>query len=113
MVTWIQEDLQASSTACSRDRPMSESKRSSSSRSCLRWRHRARPRLMSASHADGLCQSHSNPANGFEADMPYWVVQVVVPQACLTSEKWSETTLGCVTADRAVADGPNIMAVSR
>src|SRR5712664_2846173 len=34
-------------------------------------------------------------------------------RTCLTSEKWSETTLGCVTADRAVADGPNIMAVSR
>src|SRR5216684_9341547 len=34
-------------------------------------------------------------------------------RTCLTSEKRSETTLGCVTADRAVADGPNIMAVSR
>src|SRR3954463_16135322 len=31
-------------------------------------------------------------------------------RTCLTSVKRSETTLGCMTADRAVGDGPNIHA---
>jgi hypothetical protein len=44
--------------------------------------------------------------------MPYRV-QAVLPQDMSHLREWSETTLGCVTADRAVADGPNIMAVSR
>src|SRR5258705_7707908 len=33
-------------------------------------------------------------------------------RTCLTSVKRSETTLGCMTADRAVVDGPDIHAVS-
>jgi hypothetical protein len=53
-----------------------------------------------------------SPAKGFEADVSYWV-QAVLPQDMSHLREWSETTLGCVTADRAVADGPNIMAVSR
>jgi len=81
MVRRIHEDLQAFSTASSRDRPISASKWSLSSRSCRRWCRRSQPRLTLANHTDGLCQSHSNPANGFEAGMSYEVdVQVVLPQ---------------------------------
>ena len=47
-------------------------------------------------------------ANSFEAGISQKVMVKEMPSQDMSHlRKWSETTLGCVTAERAVADGPS------
>jgi hypothetical protein len=73
-------DLRTSSTAVL-DRPMSASRWSSSSRSCLHWYRRSHPCAIPASHASGIFQDHLKSGDKDEAASRLLVeLQIVLPQ---------------------------------
>jgi hypothetical protein len=99
-------DLRASSTAIL-DRPMSASRWSSSSRSCLHWYRRCHPSVIRVSHASGAVQDHLRPENKGEAASRLLVeLQIVLPQDMFHHRNGAKQRLAA-GAHRAVVTGPS------
>jgi hypothetical protein len=100
------EDLRTFSTSVL-DRPISASKWSSSSRSCLYSYRRSNHRAIPVSHASGLFQDH--PRSGNAGEVPSSVVaelQVVLPQDMFLLRNGAKQRLAA-GAHRAVVNGPS------
>jgi hypothetical protein len=99
-------DLRTSSTAVL-DRPMSASRWSSSSRSCLYWYRRSHPSAIPASQASGLCHDHLRSGNETEAVLRLLVeLPIVLPQDMFHLRNGAKQRLAA-GAHRAVVNGPS------
>src|ERR1700694_3677481 len=102
-------DLRTSSTAVL-NRPMSASKWSSSSRSCLHWYRRSHPRAIPASHANGIFQDHLR--SGSDGDATSRVeLQIVLPHDMFHLRKGAKQRLAA-GAHRAVVTGPSALCIT-
>ena len=104
-------DLRTSSTAVL-DRPMSASRWSSSSRSCLHWYRRSHPCAIPASHASGIFQDHLRSGNEVGAASRLLVdLQVVLPQDMFHLRDGAKQRLAA-GAHRAVVNGPSAFCIT-
>jgi hypothetical protein len=104
-------DLRTSSTAVL-DRPMSASRWSSSSRSCLRWYRRSHPSAMPASHASGIFQDHlRSGSDGDAASRVLVELQIVLPHATFHLRNGAKQRLAA-GAHRAVVTGPSAFCIT-
>src|SRR5712671_3850487 len=104
-------DLRTSSTAVL-DRPMSASRWSSSSRSCLHWYRRSHPCAIPASHASGIFQNHLRSGDKGEAASRVLVeLQVVLPQDMFHLRNGAKQRLAA-GAHRAVVNGPSAFSIT-
>jgi hypothetical protein len=99
-------DLRASSTAVL-DKPISASRWSSSSKSCLHWCRRSKLSAIPASHASGIFQDHLKSGNEGEAAWRVLVeMGVVLPQDMFHLHNGAKQRLAA-GAHRAVVNGPS------
>jgi hypothetical protein len=99
-------DLRTSSTS-DLDRPMSASRWSSSSRSCLHWYRRSHPSAIPASHASGIFQDNLWSGNkGEAASRLLGELQIVLPQDMFHLRNGAKQRLAA-GAHRAVVSGPS------
>jgi hypothetical protein len=99
-------DLRTSSTAVL-DRPMSASRWSSSSRSCLHWYRRSHRSAIPASQASGIFEDHLRSENADEAASRLLVEsQIVLPQDMFHLRNGVKQRLAA-GAHRAVVNGPS------
>jgi hypothetical protein len=104
-------DLRTSSTAVL-DRPMSASRWSSSSRSCLHWYRRSHPCAIPASHASGIFQNHLRSGDKGEAASRLLVeLQIVLPQDMFHLRNGAKQRLAA-GAHRAVVNGPSAFCIT-
>jgi hypothetical protein len=104
-------DLRTSSTAVL-DRPMSASRWSSSSRSCLHWYRRSHPRAIPASHASGIFQDHlRSGSDGDAASRVLVELQIVLPHAMFHLRNGAKQRLAA-GAHRAVVTGPSAFCIT-
>jgi hypothetical protein len=104
-------DLRTSSTAVL-DRPMSASRWSSSSRSCLHWYRRSHPRAIPASHASGIFQDHlRSGSDGDAASRVLVELQIVLPHDMFHLRNGAKQRLAA-GAHRAVVTGPSAFCIT-
>ena len=99
-------DLRTSSTAVL-DKPISASRWSSSSRSCLHWYRRSHPRAIPASHASGIFQDHLRSGSDGDATSRVLVeLQIGLPHDMFHLRNGVKQRLAA-EAHRAVVIGPS------
>jgi len=104
-------DLRASSTSVL-DSPMSASRWSSSSRSCLYWYRRSHPSAIRVSHASAVVQDHLRSENKGEAASRLLVeLQMVLPQGMFHLRNGAKQRLAA-GAHRAVVNGPSAFSIT-
>jgi hypothetical protein len=103
-------DLRTSSTAVL-DRPMSASRWSSSSRSCLRWYRRSHPSAIPASHASRIFQDHLRSGSDRDASRVLVELQIVLPHAMFHLRNGAKQRLAA-GAHRAVVTGPSAFCIT-
>jgi hypothetical protein len=104
-------DLRTSSTAVL-DRPMSASRWSSSSRSCLHWYCRSHRSAIPASHASVIFQDHLRSENEDEAAWRLLdELQILLPQDMFHLRNGAKQRLAA-GAHRAVVNGPSAFCIT-
>ena len=104
-------DLRTSSTAVL-DRPMSASRWSSSSRSCLHWYRRSHPRAIPASHASEIFPDHLRSGSDGDATSRVLVeLQIVLPHDMFHLRNGVKQRLAA-GAHRAVVTGPSAFCIT-
>src|SRR5712664_682813 len=104
-------DLRTSSISVL-DRPMSASRWSSSSRSCLYWYRRSHPSAIRVSHASGVVQDHLRSENKGEAASRLLVeLQIARPQDMFHLRNGAKQRLAA-GAHRAVVNGPSACCIT-
>jgi hypothetical protein len=104
-------DLRTSSTAVL-DRPMSASRWSSSSRSCMHWYRRSHPRAIPASHASEIFPDHLRSGSDGDATSRVLVeLQIVLPHDMFHLRNGVKQRLAA-GAHRAVVTGPSAFCIT-